>query len=165
MLNIIISGEKMRLTQSEIIQILRKRAGLNQAELGSRAFRTNPDSGRTKIKNIELGKQRASEDDLRRIAECLDVPPEQLQPAPQNQNATPVQYNDGIRISQKIVDMFPDLREYLEMLENASRIDDSDLIAYLSKKISDIWREGPKLGAQSSARIIATTEETANRGG
>jgi transcriptional regulator with XRE-family HTH domain len=155
----------MRLTQSEIIQILRKRAGLNQAELGSRAFKTTLDSGRTKIKNIELGKQRVNEDDLRRIAQCLDVSVEQLQPPLQNQNSTAVQYNDGVRISQKIVDMFPDLREYLEMLENASRIDDSDLIAYLSKKISDIWRDGPKSERQSLKRIVATTEEKANRGG
>ena len=154
----------MRLTQSEIIQILRKRAGLNQAELGSLAFKTTPDSGRTKIKNIELGKQRVSEDDLRRIAECLDVPVEQLKPPPQNQNSTPGQHKGGVRISQKIVDMFPDLREYLEMLENASRIDDSDLIAYLSKKISDIWRDGPKTESQSLTRIIATAEEKANRG-
>ena len=155
----------MRLTQSEIIQILRKRAGLNQAELGSRAFKTTLDSGRTKIKNIELGKQRVSEDDLRRIADCLDVPVEQLQPPLKNQNLTAAQFNQDIRISQKIVDMFPDLREYLEMLENASRIDDLELIAYLSKKIADIWQDGPKLRAQSSARIIATTEEKASRGG
>ena len=154
----------MRLTQSEIIQILRKRAGLNQAELGSRAFKTTLDSGRTKIKNIELGKQRPSADDLRRVAECLDVPVEQLQPAPQNQTSTTVHYKGGIQISQKIVDMFPDLREYLEMLENAARIDDSELIAYLSKKIADIWREGPKPGAQSSAKTIKTPEEKANRG-
>jgi transcriptional regulator with XRE-family HTH domain len=154
----------MRLTQSEIIQILRKRAGLNQAELGSRAFKTTLDSGRTKIKNIELGKQRASEDDLRRIAECLDVPVEQLQQPVQKQNSTTVQYSGGIRISQKVVDMFPDLREYLEMLENASRIDDSDLIAYLSKKISDILRSGPKLEAQFSAKINTTSEQKVNRG-
>ena len=57
----------MQLTQPEIIQILRKRANLNQAELGSRAFNTNMDSGRTKIKNIELGRQRPTEDGLRQI--------------------------------------------------------------------------------------------------
>jgi transcriptional regulator with XRE-family HTH domain len=68
----------MQLTQSEIIQILRKRANLNQAELGSRAFNTTMDSGRTKIKNIELGRQRPTEEDLRRIGHCLDVPAEQL---------------------------------------------------------------------------------------
>jgi transcriptional regulator with XRE-family HTH domain len=154
----------MQLTQSEIIQILRKRAGLNQAELGSRAFNTTIDSGRTKIKNIELGKQRVNDNDLKRIAECLDVPFEQLQPSPDNKKITTAQLKDGIPLSQKVVDMFPDLREYLEMLEKASRIDDADLIEYLSKRIADIWRKGPKLVAQSPNRIITTTKGRADRG-
>ena len=154
----------MRLTQSEIIQILRKRAGLNQAELGSRAFKTTLDSGRTKIKNIELGKQRISDDDLKRIAEGLDLPLEKLQVPPENQKPTATQLKNGAQISQKVIDMFPDLREYLEMLENASRIDDIELIEYLSKKISDILQDGPKLGTQSPTRIITTIEEKANRG-
>lgn len=154
----------MRLTQSEIIQILRKRAGFNQAELGSRAFSTTLDSGRTKIKNIELGKQRISDDDLKRIAEGLDMPVEKLQAPPENQKPTATQLKNETQISQKVVDMFPDLREYLEMLENASRIDDIELIAYLSKKIADIFQDGPKLGTQSSTRIITTTDEKANRG-
>ncbi len=154
----------MRLIQSEIIQILRKRAGFNQAELGSRAFDTTFDSGRTKIKNIELGKQRVNDDDLKRIAECLDVPLEQLQPPPENKKMTSAQFKDGILISQKVVDMFPDVREYLEMLEKASRIDDLDLIEYLSKRIADIWRDGPKLVTQSPKRIITTTEGRFDRG-
>jgi transcriptional regulator with XRE-family HTH domain len=153
----------MRLTQSEMIQILRKRAGFNQAELGSRAFDTTPDSGRTKIKNIELAKQRASDDDLKRIAQCLDVPVEQLQPSPQNHKTTSAKSKNGAQISQKVVDMFPDLLEYLEMLENASRIDDFDLIEYLSKKIADIWQDGPKLVAQSPKNTIPTTKERVDR--
>ena len=147
----------MQLTQSEIIQILRKRAGLNQAELGSRAFNTTIDSGRTKIKNIELGKQRATEDDLKRIAKCLDVPLLQLQPSPLGKKWGSAPFNNGILISQKVVDMFPDLGEYLEMLEKASMIDDLDLIEYLSKRIADIWREGPKLGKQPPKTITTTT--------
>ena len=153
----------MRLTQSEMIQILRKRAGFNQAELGSRAFDTTLDSGRTKIKNIELGKQRVSDEDLKRIAQCLDVPVEQLQPPPQNQKITAAKLKNGTLISQKVVDMFPDLREYLEMLENATRIDDLDLIEYLSKKIANIWQDGPKLRVQSAKNIIATTKERVDR--
>ena len=153
----------MRLTQSEMIQILRKRAGFNQAELGSRAFDTTLDSGRTKIKNIELGKQRASDEDLKRIAQCLDVPVEQLQPPPKNQKITSAKLKNGTLISQKVVDMFPDLREYLEMLENAARIDDLDLIEYLSKKIADILQDGPKLGVQSVKNIIATAKERVDR--
>jgi len=159
-----LSGENMRLTQSEIIQILRKRAGLNQAQLGSRAFNTTLDSGRTKIKNIELGKQRVSDDDLKRIAECLEVTLVQLQPSPENKKITSTQIKEGIPLSQKVVDMFPGLHEYLEMLEKASRIDDLDLIEYLSKKISDIWRDGPKLAAQSPRSIITTTKERVDRG-
>ena len=147
----------MQLTQSEIIQILRKRAGLNQAELGSRAFDTTIDSGRTKIKNIELGKQRVGDDDLKRIAQCLDVPPKQLQPSPKNKKITSMQFKDGIVISQKVVDMFPDLGEYVEMIEKASMIDDLELIEYLSKKLADILRAGPKLITQSEKRITITT--------
>ena len=152
----------MRLTQSEMIQILRKRAGYNQAELGSRAFNTTLDSGRTKIKNIELGKQRVSDDDLMRIAQCLDVTVEQLQPE-EDQKTSSVKTKNGAQISQKVVDMFPDLREYLEMLENAVRIDDLDLMEYLSKKIADIWQDGPKLGVQSSKNIITATKQRVDR--
>ena len=152
----------MQLTQSEMIQILRKRAGFNQAELGSRAFDTNPDSGRTKIKNIELGKQRVSDDDLRRIAQCLNVTAEELQVPEDGPKTVSVKTKNGALISQKVVDMFPDLREYLEMLENAVRIDDLDLIEYLSKKIADIWQNGPKLGVQSPD-IITATEERVDR--
>jgi len=147
----------MQLTQSEIIQILRKRAGLNQAELGSRAFNTTIDSGRTKIKNIELGKQRVSDDDLERIAQCLDVLPKHLQPSPKNKKITSMQFKDGIAISQKVVDMFPDLGEYVEMIEKASMIDDLELIEYLSKKLADILRSGPKLVSQSLKKITTTT--------
>ena len=152
----------MQLTQSEMIQILRKRAGFNQAELGSRAFNTSLDSGRTKIKNIELGKQRVSDDDLEQIAQCLNVPVEQLHATEKDQKAGPSKIKNGALIPQKVVDMFPDLREYLEMLENAARIDDLDLIEYLSKKIADIWQNGPKLGVQYPD-IITTTEERVDR--
>jgi len=154
----------MQLTQSEIIQILRKRAGLNQAELGSRAFNTTIDSGRTKIKNIELGKQRVNDDDLERIAQCLDVPPKQLQPSPKNKKITSMQFKDGTVISQKIIDMFPDLGEYVEMIEKASMIDDLELIEYLSKKLADILRAGPKLIRQSEKRITKATYERFENG-
>ena len=154
----------MRLTQSEAIQILRKRSGLNQAELGSRAFNTTTDSGRTKIKNIELGKQRVSEDDLRRIAQCLDVPLEKIQPSPKKTESASAKSNDYILISKKVADMFPDLREYLEMLEKASMIDDSELISYLSNKIADIWQNEPKLVERPPKGIIKTSRERMHRG-
>lgn len=145
----------MKLSQSETIQILRKRAGLNQAELGSRAFNTNIDSGRTKIKNIELGKQRPSDEDLKQMARCLDVPIEVLEPSSGNNQA---RANAGdLILPKKVALMFPDLREYLEMLDKASEIDDYDLIDYLSKKIADIWRNGPN---QDMERTEEKTEKT-----
>lgn len=133
----------MQLSQTEMIQILRKRAGLNQGELGSRAFNTTIDSGRTKIKNIELGKQQASQDDLIQIAECLNVPLEQIL-TPQDLNQSFKKKDiQGILISKAVGDLFPGLGEYLEMLEKAAVINDFDLIEYLSNKIADIWRCGP----------------------
>ena len=130
----------MKLTQPEIIQILRKRAGFNQAELGSRAFETAPNSGRTKIKNLELGRQLATDDDLKRIADCLDVPVESLQPTLEDNEAL---IGEKAQISKKVVDMFPDLWKYLEMLDKAAGVEDLDLIGYLAKKIAAILQNGP----------------------
>jgi transcriptional regulator with XRE-family HTH domain len=140
----------MQLTKPEIIQILRKRAGLNQAQLGSRAFETTMDSGRTKIKNLELGIQRPTDDDLRRIAECLQEPFELFQHNSDSSENSSIKSRDGILISQKIVDMFPDLEDYLGMLDKAARMDDADLIDYLTKRIGRIMLQNP---AASSLKI------------
>jgi len=145
----------MQLTQPEIIQILRKRANLNQAELGSRAFNTNMDSGRTKIKNIELGRQRPTEDDLRQIAECLAVPADRLMAAADGKTAPAGVSQGAVLISQKVIDMFPDLGNYLEMLEKAGGIEDTELIEYLAGKIGDILRNGP--AADSAAHPTITS--------
>jgi transcriptional regulator with XRE-family HTH domain len=148
----------MQLTQPEIIQILRKRANLNQAELGSRAFNTNMDSGRTKIKNIELGRQRPTEDDLRQIAECLSVPAGSLMAAADSKTA-PVGVSKGtVLISQKVIDMFPDLGNYLEMLEKAAGIEDTELVEYLAGKIGDIMRGGPAADSASDSTITSGIE-------
>ena len=148
----------MRLTQPEMIQIMRKRAGLNQAELGSRAFDTTFDSGRTKIKNIELGIQKPTDDDLVRMAECLDVPVEQLQLTPAGREPSSGNGQNGIRISQKVLDMFPDLGEYLVMIEKAAMIDDFDLIEYLAERIASILKEGPGAESTSTEKQHASTE-------
>jgi len=54
----------MELTLSEKIQLLRKRLGLNQGQFGAKAFNTSVETGRTKVKNIELGKQKPTPEDL-----------------------------------------------------------------------------------------------------
>ena len=136
----------MHLTQPEIILILRKRASITQAELGSRAFETTPNSGRTKIKNIELGRQLATDDDLNRIAKCLDVPVEKFEPRPEYNDIAAGNSEGGFLISQQIVDMFMNLSKYLEMLNEAAELGDSELIAYLAKKIASILQIGPDAG-------------------
>jgi len=148
----------MQLTQHEMIQILRKRANLNQAELGSRAFSTNMDSGRTKIKNIELGRQRPTEDDLRRMAEYLEVPVEQLMATSDGNRRPSGDRPGGVIIPQKIIDMFPGLGNYLEMLANAAGLEDVELVEYLTGKIGDILRGGPGAGAFAPATMAAGIE-------
>ena len=143
----------MQLTQPEMIQILRKRANLNQAQLGSRAFNTTMDSGRTKIKNIELGRQRPTEDDLRCIAECLEVSVEQLMPEGYGRQNGATGRQNGAVISQKIIDMYPGLGNYLEMLDKAAGIDDTELIEYLTRRIGEILQGGPAVQtAQTSTK-------------
>ena len=154
----------MQLTQPEMIQILRKRANLNQAELGSRAFNTNMDSGRTKIKNIELGRQRPTENDLRQIAECLEVPFEQLLVSPDGKSPPAGLRQGAVLMSPKVIDMFPELGNYLEMLEKAAGIDDHELVEYLAGKIGDIMHGGPVTAASSDATITADTEGRLDRG-
>jgi transcriptional regulator with XRE-family HTH domain len=145
----------MQLTQPEMIQILRKRANLNQAELGSQAFSTNMDSGRTKIKNIELGRQRPTEDDLRRMAECLEVSVEHLTATSDGKGRPSGDRPGGVIIPQKIIDMFPGLGNYLGMLDNAAGLEDVELIEYLTGKIGEILRSGPVADAFVPATMAA----------
>ena len=148
----------MQLTQPEIIQILRKRANLNQAELGSQAFNTTMDSGRTKIKNIELGRQRPTQDDLQCIAACLDVPMEQLMTEAGGRQGEVVDRRNGALISQKIIDMYPGLGNYLDMLDKAAGIDDTELIVYLTGKIGYILQSGPSAQSDGTPPMTAGIE-------
>ena len=70
----------MEMTQPEIIQVLRRRIGLNQGDFGARAFNTSFESGRTKVKRIELGKQIPTRNDLKKMAKIFGVGMEMLTP-------------------------------------------------------------------------------------
>ena len=80
----------MELMQPEIIQILRRRCNMNQGALGAAAFDTSLESGRTKIKNIELGRQIPTPSDLEKMAGVLGVPVAALDPARANSVPAPV---------------------------------------------------------------------------
>jgi transcriptional regulator with XRE-family HTH domain len=129
----------MKLTQPEIIQMLRRRMGMNQGTFGSKAFNTSFESGRTKIKNIELGKQRPTQKDLNNMATLLNIPVQELDPVQQSPKGG--QKSEGILITPKTLKLFPGLDSYLEMLNKAIYLNDRELVDHLSEKISSLFRK------------------------
>lgn len=134
----------MELTLPEIIQLLRRRKGLNQAELGVQAFGLAIDSARTKIKNIELGRQRLSGDDTEKLALVLDVQPETLIPELAHHRSAGAVSTTGCQLTSETLQLFPGLEAYVEMLNNAVRIGDHDLIAYIAGRLSSVFETSYK---------------------
>jgi transcriptional regulator with XRE-family HTH domain len=133
----------MRLKQPEIIQLLRRRAQLNQGDFGARAFDTSFESGRTKVKNIELGRQVPTQKDLENMAAVLGVPVSELfAEEPSHENARQDTGN-GIRLGRELLDAFPGLEDYLGMLEKAVRVNDTELVGYLAEKVGSLLGQGP----------------------
>lgn len=129
----------MKIKQPEIIQILRKRANMNQGTFGAKAFDTSFESGRTKVKNIELGKQIPTARDLKNMARVLDVPVEELIPG-SGPTHTAANNGDRVYIHKKVLDLFPGIGPYLEMLNKAATLNDTELISYLAGKLADLFR-------------------------
>ncbi len=122
----------MKLSQSEIVQILRKRAGMNQGNFGAKAFNTSYESGRTKVKNIELGKQRPTIADIKQMARVLEIDPNVLISdsflTVKTENLNKESW--GL-LSQKILSRYPDLEKHLAIVHKAIELDDEELIAYI----------------------------------
>ena len=138
----------IELTQGEIIQILRKRAGINQGQLGAAAFDTTPDSGRTKIKNIELDKQKPTLDDLKSIAESLKLPlSEILSYQDERPGSAGAQKSDGVFVHRRVFSQFPGLEECLSILNKALILEDKELIAYVAKKTAGLLLQEPQAAA------------------
>lgn len=133
----------VKLSQSEIIQILRKRIGLNQGRFGAKVFDTSFESGRTKIKNIELGKQRPNEADLKKMAEVLNVPVLTLMPNSKKADPKPKIDGNGIYLHPKVLEYFPNLGPYMDMLNKAVLVKDEELIAHLAAKIAFLINPQP----------------------
>ena len=132
----------MELTLSEKIQLLRKRMGLNQGQFGAEAFNTSVDAGRTKIKNIELGKQRPTADDLTQIARVLKVPEtvlNQQSDGSQRDDTGAADTRQGVRVDQRVLERFDQLGPYLDMLNRAVSIQDDELIAHIAEKLSAVF--------------------------
>ena len=134
----------MKLTQPEIIQILRRRKNLNQGTLGARAFNTSFESGRTKIKNIELGRQLPTPTDLEKMAVILEVPVTALAPGGTALEAYNIQEKgntEEVCLNARTLALFPGLAPYLEMLNKAVAIDDSELIHHICEKIVQVFQQ------------------------
>lgn len=129
----------MQLTQPEIIQILRRRRGLNQGQLGVKAFGLSPDSARTKIKNIELGRQLPSPDDSEKLARALDVEIAVMVPSAAVPDTGTSAADNTCHMTPETLQLFPGLADYVEMLNNAVRIGDQDLIGYIAGKLSSLF--------------------------
>ena len=140
----------VELTQGEIIQILRKRAGINQGELGAEAFGTSLDSGRTKIKNLELNKQKPTIDDLKAIARCLNLPLSELLFLQADENAAPPAApsgEEGVFVHRRVITCFPGLEECLSILNKALMLNDRELVSYIAKKAAGILAKESKAAA------------------
>ncbi|MCP3952146.1 MAG: helix-turn-helix transcriptional regulator [Desulfobacterales bacterium] len=140
----------VELAQAEIIQIFRKRSGINQGDFGSRAFNTSYESGRTKMKNIELGRQVPTKADLKKMAALLNVPVSELMPRKQpaaDGSRAPAQ---KVFLSKKVLTRFPGLDAYVDMLNNAARVNDGELLVYLCDKIASLLKGGSALTKQAA---------------
>jgi len=129
----------MDLSIAEIIQILRKRARLNQGDFGAKAFGKSFEAGRTKVKNIELGKQKPTPADLANISKTLNVPLTVLNQDRLSTAGETLPPEDAFYIDKKVLKFFPDLDAYIDMLNKAVSIEDMELIDHLAGKISTLF--------------------------
>jgi transcriptional regulator with XRE-family HTH domain len=131
----------MELKQPEIIQILRRRCNMNQGALGAAAFNISFESGRTKIKNIELGRQIPTQDDLEKMAGVLGVSMSDLDPS--GAGAMPAaaarESSEGVRIHRQVLERLPGADVYIEMLNKAVLLDDRELIAHIADKLATLF--------------------------
>lgn len=128
----------MELTLPEKIQLLRKRLGMNQGQFGAQAFDTSVETGRTKIKNIELGKQQPTSDELTQMAKVLEVSTSMLRPRQSNDSFFQVPSRQGVLVDQAVLDRFEQLGPYLEMLNRAVFINDEELIEHIAGKLTGV---------------------------
>ena len=129
----------MQLNQAEIIQVLRRRANMNQGDFGAKAFDTSYESGRTKVKNLELGKQKPPAEDIKKMARVLGISESEMRPAEEDQSAGIATHISGSIIKPQTLNIFPGLAAYLDMLDKAVRIGDTELIGHIAEKVAGIF--------------------------
>ena len=146
----------MEFSQPELIQILRRRLGLNQSELGAQAFNTSLESGRTKVKNIELGKQIPTYSDLKKLAAVLGVRVTELMPDQTDKTTvlSGTRAEQGLVLHPRMEGLFPGLGDYLSVLNKAVVLDDDELVAYTCRKIADLMSSRSERSTTDAASNI-----------
>ena len=134
----------MELTLPEKIQLMRKRMGLNQGQFGAKAFNMSEETGRTKIKNIELGKQKPTPDDLVQMAKVLNVSPSMFHQSSYEETVPQKPSEQGVLVDQAALERFYQLGPYLEMLNRAISIKDEELIEHIASKLAEVFTVGRK---------------------
>jgi len=129
----------MKLTQAERIQVLRRRANLNQGDFGAQAFDTSYESGRTKVKNLELGKQIPTAADIEKMARVLGVAEAEIRDSIKQEPAMAAADNGDAVIRGEVLNIFPGLETYLDMLNKAVCIGDAELIGHIAEKAAAIF--------------------------
>ena len=111
---------------------------MTQGQLGAKAFSTSYESGRAKIRNIELGKQVPTADDLVKIARALDVDASELEPGMEGSVERADRNSGGVDIDHRVLELFPGLEDYLPMLNKAAVLGDGELIRYIAGRIATL---------------------------
>ena len=99
---------------SDNLRHFRKSKGMSQDELGKRAF---PDyrAAFAKINKLETGQQKATEDDIRLLAEILEIDENDL---------TSQRIKSGFVINPKLFEIAPKLKHYFDLLNHTVELGD-----------------------------------------
>ncbi len=120
-------------TTGENIKKLRESAGLNQAELGEKAFDKPAQAVQAKISRIENNPQRPSFKELTKIAKALDLEVEDL--LGDEQPTQPQRQASGVTLSPALVTMFPAISNYIESINSMAEIGNFEMVIVLLEKI------------------------------
>lgn len=119
------------LTVSDVLRIVRKKKHITQGKLGAQAYNTNESRGQARIKKFECGDQTPTVDDIVKIAEVLGISPDLFHMHVLTTNVHP----GGVMVSQKLLDMFPALGEWIHFFNSAANLNQKDTIIDMVKKL------------------------------
>ncbi|MDX9789041.1 MAG: helix-turn-helix transcriptional regulator [Desulfobacterales bacterium] len=119
----------MILETGELIAILRNRAGLTQQQLGESVFGDAVANPNVKVKKIEKGQQAPTPDELKKMASIFKVKVNEL---------TPTETDATFILDNNLFEMFPEIRAYLQMLNEAAKANEKAIAASIITRIAEI---------------------------